>query len=221
MAGNNKGKGKGAEFLRSNLSYDGEGCLLWPFNPGPHGYGQFGHEGRMYHANRYMCELVHGPAPTRQHQAAHSCGNGHLGCVHPKHLSWKTPLENAQDKIAHGTCYSKRGRPRQKLTQEQVDQIRLVRSTAEQEAIAAQFGVSTSSVRKILYGKSWTTPKRFNDFTPEQVRHIRSLQGTGSAAAIAAQLGVGRMVVYNIWSGKFWKHVPESPSPSNGEQHGR
>jgi len=33
--------------------------------------------------------------------AHHSCGNGHLGCVNPKHLYWGDASQNAKDAAKH------------------------------------------------------------------------------------------------------------------------
>lgn len=202
-----KGKGNGFAFARMALSYEGTDCLIWPYNRGAYGYGTFSLNGEIVHAHRWICEQVHGPAPTPEHQAAHDCGNGHEGCIHPKHVFWKTALENAQDKIKHGTCYSEKGRPRQKLTQDQVAEIRQCKTVAEQFEIARRFGISDSNVRKIIYGKAWTKPKRFNELTEDQVRSIRSLKGTAAARIIGEQFSVSHHVIYNIWNGKFWTHV--------------
>lgn len=207
----NAGKGKGIAWLRAHVGYEGEGCLIWPFNPGPYGYGMFGFNGEVLYAHRWMCEAVRGPAPTPEHQAAHSCGNGENGCVHPQHLDWKTPLENAQDKIAHGTCYAGKGRKRQKLTQEQVAEIRQCKSVAEQNAIAERFGVSASNVRKIIYGKAWTRPKRFKDFAEDDIRRIRSLKGSAPAKSVAAEYQVTPIVISRIWNRQMWTHVSDMP----------
>lgn len=204
---NKGGNGDGFAFARMALSYEGKRCLIWPFNRGAYGYGTFGLNGEVVYAHRWICEQVHGPAPTPEHQAAHDCGNGDGGCIHPRHVFWKTPLENSQDKIAHGTTYSKKGRPRQKLTQEQVDEIRQVTSVAEQFEIARRFGVSDSTVRKILYGKSWSTPKRFTEFEADQIRRIRSLKGEAKAKDLAAEYQVSSRVIQHIWSGRYWSHV--------------
>ena len=53
--------------------------------------------GRMKYVSRIVCEAVHGPPPTPQHQACHKppCRNGL--CVGGNHLYWGTPSENALD----------------------------------------------------------------------------------------------------------------------------
>lgn len=208
----NRGKGKCIAWLRERVHHDGEGCLIWPFNRGQYGYGTFGLGGKVLYAHRWMCEQVHGPAPSADHQAAHDCGNGDKGCVHPKHVFWKTPLENSQDKIAHGTTYTNKGRRRNKLTPEQVAQIRLISTVAEQNEAAKRFGVSSSMIRKIIYGKSWQPIKPWKNFADEDVRRIRSLKGTIRVAQLAAEYEVNPNTIYRIWCGRGWTHVVDAPN---------
>jgi hypothetical protein len=102
-----------------------------------------------------VCETVHGPAPTAKHEAAHSCGNGHLGCVSPHHLSWKTPIENAADKLNHGTNPNGENNGQSKLTAENVSSIRQLAGILAQRKIAERFGVSQSAVSLIVSGRNW------------------------------------------------------------------
>lgn len=150
----NKGKGKTVAFLRDNVNFDGPDCLIWPFCRKETGYGQFGYLGQRQTAHRFMCELVNGPPPTPKHEAAHSCGKGHEGCVHPKHLSWKTMSENQLDRRRHGTS-SPKGRLRYKLTPEQVIEIRRLLKTEKQAVIAKRFGISRGNVYLIKSGTTW------------------------------------------------------------------
>jgi hypothetical protein len=48
-----------------------------------------------------MCKLVNGDPPAG-YETAHSCGNGHLRCITPKHLHWKTPAQNQQENSKRG-----------------------------------------------------------------------------------------------------------------------
>ncbi len=48
---------------------------------------------RNFNAARVMCELVHGPAPTPEHEASHTCEDNWL-CIRPSHLLWETKREN-------------------------------------------------------------------------------------------------------------------------------
>lgn len=127
----NYGKGQTYAWLVQYKDWNAEGCLIWPFFRDPIvGRGRMGHEGKQGWAHRFMCELVNGPPPTPKHHAAHNCGKGHLGCVHPKHLEWKIPVENYRDKIKHGT--NKGGRGYTKLTPEAIADIQSHRLTQQQ-----------------------------------------------------------------------------------------
>jgi hypothetical protein len=155
-----KGFSKGEQWLRKCASYDGDECLLWPYSR-TRGYGMFVVNGQRYYATRFMCELVHGKPPSPKHEAAHSCGNGHGGCVHPKHLSWKTPSDNTRDSIEHGTHYKSRSKtPRFKLTESKVAAIKKLKGKSTQENVAAQFDIHRDTVGRIWRGQTWKTGKR-------------------------------------------------------------
>lgn len=50
---------------------------------------------------RLVCEWQHGPPPTPEHEAGHTCPDGELSlCVSPHHLRWMTREENEQHKWA-------------------------------------------------------------------------------------------------------------------------
>lgn len=93
------------------LKYEGSSCLYWPYYTGGKGYGQIEIDGQRLYVHRLVCEAVNGPPPTPEHQAAHSCGKGHLGCVARNHLRWATRIENEADKILHGTRIPRRHKP--------------------------------------------------------------------------------------------------------------
>jgi hypothetical protein len=150
-----KGNGKSILWLRDHVSHAGDDCLTWPFSDDGRGYGTVCYCGKNYKAHRMMCEIAHGAAPTPEHHAAHSCGNGHLKCVNPRHLSWKTPKENAADSVKHGTARFGSGRKRFTLTPEQVVEIRALKGTKTQDEIGAMFGVGGRQIGKIHRGVTW------------------------------------------------------------------
>lgn len=113
--------------------------------------------------SRLTCRAIYGPPPSVKHEAAHSCGNGHLGCINPKHLSWKTHKENCQDKIEHGTsgfgkpCFGVRGSKHggAKLSEQQVLLIRKLIEIRSTKKIAREFGVSRATITDIKLGNTW------------------------------------------------------------------
>lgn len=150
-----RGQSRRTDWLLAHRDYDGEGCLEWPFASIAGRYGATKVNGRSTYAHRVMCELVHGPAPTASHEVAHSCGKGHEGCVHPKHLRWATHIENQADQLEHGTRVRGERIPWSKLTEENVREIRQLFGSVSQREIASRFNVSWSSIQQIKQRKTW------------------------------------------------------------------
>jgi hypothetical protein len=135
-------------WVLGHKDHRGDDCLIFPFGISSSGYGLIYVDFRRVHAHRYMCELVHGPAPTPGHQAAHSCGN--TKCVNPSHLSWKTPSANQLDRHKHGTIGS-----RYRLTPDQVAEVRRLNGRERRVDTAKRFGVSPTAIWHIQTGKTW------------------------------------------------------------------
>lgn len=142
------------EWLVAHKDYDGEGCLTWPFGCDPDGYGQVKAFDRVRKAHRVMCEIVNGPGGKLQ--ASHTCGNGAGGCVHPKHLVWKTNGQNQLDRAKHGTknTWSRHG----KITPQQRSEIVALKGKMKQADIAKKFGISRSRVSGIIHDKPRRSP---------------------------------------------------------------
>lgn len=147
--------GEARSWLEAHVDYQGDDCLIWPFSRMDNGYAIVRHGGSSRVASRVMCELAHGAPPTADHEAAHSCGFGHLGCVNPSHVRWATHLENVADQIKHGTTQRGSKNVNAKLTEANVRSIRAVMNKKSQRGIAAEFGVSSSVIRDIAKGKTW------------------------------------------------------------------
>lgn len=141
-------------WLEAHRDYLGDDCLTWPFSVSGHGRGTATLDGKKMSAPRAMCILAHGEPPTEQHHAAHSCGNGHLGCMSPRHLSWKLPAENEADKIKHGTLRRGRAINTNKLTERQVSEIRAA-ADASGVALAERYGVTPSAISAIRHRQTW------------------------------------------------------------------
>lgn len=137
------------------LPYRGDECLKWPYSLDGHGYGVIRNRRYRGFVHRIVCQETNGPPPTSAYEAAHSCGNGHLSCVTPRHLSWKTHRENISDMVDHGTRAFGEQCGSSKLTETQVREIISMRGTMTHRKIAAKFGLSQSHVTRILNGKMW------------------------------------------------------------------
>lgn len=145
----------GQYFREVVLAHQGRDCLIWPFARTGDGYAQVHLDGRMQRVGRLVCERVYGSAPTPRHEAAHSCGQGHLGCVSPLHLRWATTLENQADMLRHGTRAKGERVGSAKLTARDVRDIRALSGRLLQREIAERFGISAPHVSKLLNKKKW------------------------------------------------------------------
>lgn len=149
-------KGEPLAWLIANaINPQVDGCVIWPFVRDQKGYGLFGAGGKRYRAHRWACERVNGPAPTLEHQAAHSCGNGHLGCVSGNHLRWATPQENAADRIEHGGYQRGATHPHARLTPAQVLAIRRLHGLVGAAEVARLFGVTTGAIYAVWKRENW------------------------------------------------------------------
>lgn len=147
--------GEPLAWLHDMLGKAHDGCVIWPYGKHQKGYGAVKEDGVQHLVHRWVCERVHGPPPTHDHEAAHSCGNGHLGCVAPDHLRWATHKENMADSIALGR--TGRGKPgtARKLTADDVREVRRLRGQLSQRQIAKRFGVSQGIVGQVQRRELW------------------------------------------------------------------
>lgn len=217
----NTKQGEAWEFYLSVvLPYDGNECLIWPYDRGSKGYGRIKRKGRAKIVSRMLCEDIHGSPPTPEHEAAHSCGRGNLGCVTKRHLSWKTSAENKADMIAHGTHLSGEIHPSAKLTEAQAREILSLRGKEPAPVTAARFGIARTTVTDIQIGQNWAfigTPDpdykhNFSKLTEEEAREILSLKGKVSRTEISSRFGVAYNTVSQIHRGERWSWLHEGES---------
>lgn len=142
-----------AAWVAANKDYAGDGCLLWPFARLPDGRAAVSQRLGSSKAARVMCRAAHGNPPPR-HEAAHSCGKGHEGCINPRHLRWATPTDNQADKIAHGTTNRGERHGMARLTAPEVLAIRSIAGRSQSD-IAKEFGVSRRTVGFIQTKQRW------------------------------------------------------------------
>lgn len=137
------------------VQFAGDDCLFWPFGRQSDGYGTVQFERRKHLAHRVVCEFAHGKPQPADAEAAHSCGNGHLGCVNPSHLSWKTRTGNMADKVVHGTHSRGTKAHNSRLTEQDVREIRALAGKVPYRVLGERFGIAKNTARLVAIGKRW------------------------------------------------------------------
>lgn len=142
-----------ADDFWSKVDLRPEGCWLWKGSTDAYGYGQFCRRfsgKRIHKAHRVAWEKSKGPIPDGQ-QVLHRCDNP--SCVNPEHLFLGTQLENIADMV--GKLRNPKGEKHgsAKLSDDQIDAIRLLGASMPQRKIAERFGVTQGHVSDILNGR--------------------------------------------------------------------
>lgn len=131
-------------------------CLLWTGAVKSTGYGQFWIDGKVIPAHRYALQLRVGRELSPDEIARHECDTPL--CV--RHLVVGSHQQNVDDMVSRGRLVASPGsrNGRARLTERAVAEIRARYSEAEAVAIAAlavEYGVSGSTVRRIVRGLGW------------------------------------------------------------------
>lgn len=132
-------------------------CWVWTRGTTEFGYGQFavtrGHPSTA-HMVSYALEV--GPVPAGVH-TCHHCDNP--PCVRPRHLFLGTPSDNAFDMVSKGRQGDRHpgtGRANARLADGDIRAIRSVPPYyGRTSALSREYGVSTTTIRKILAGQKW------------------------------------------------------------------
>lgn len=140
------------QWVRDHAAYEGDDCLAWPFSRDRNGYGKMKIGDRGTSAHRVMCETAHGQPEGPAMHAAHSCHNGHLGCVNPRHLFWQDGSENQSNKPRQP-----KGKRSYSAILGPVDVLgaRLLLRSRTQASVAAEFGVARTTMGQIERGEIW------------------------------------------------------------------
>jgi hypothetical protein len=96
--------GEPAKFIKKVLATPTKECVSWPYSRGVDGRPLINNNSisdSTKIVSRIICIAAHGEPPSPAYEAAHSCGNGHLGCVNPLHLRWRTHRQNMQETLIH------------------------------------------------------------------------------------------------------------------------
>ena len=105
--------------------------------------------------NRLVCLVFHGPAPSKEHQAAHRDGNPLNNAA--DNLRWATKLENEADKDRHGTRRRGAAIRTAKLTEEIVAEIkrRSAIGRVSPTLLSKEFGAPIGAISQVIHGRSW------------------------------------------------------------------
>jgi hypothetical protein len=126
-------------------------CWLWTGSCHKDGYGEVRLLGKKYKCHR-VSYILSGNTIPEGLILRHSCRS--KNCVNPGHLTPGTHKENAADKIRDGTLYCGEKVNTRKLTEEKVREIR-ARNTENRRLLGKEFGVSESTILRIIQRKKW------------------------------------------------------------------
>ncbi len=127
-----------------------DSCHVWtgPRYPNKGGYGRFRRDG----AHRVAYALKHGDIPEGA-IVRHSCDNP--PCCNPAHLLLGGHSDNRKDCVSRGRHAKGQMHARSKLTHRQVRFIRTHHKGCSHIEIAKKYGVSRSTITKILLGSTY------------------------------------------------------------------
>jgi len=113
-------------------------------------------DGGTYHqVNRAVCRAFHGLPPSEIHEAAHL--DGMTENNRPENLAWKTPADNAKDKVKYGTAPIGAKNTQAKLNDSLVvDIIKRYAAGETSKALADEHVVSTSNILMVIRGAAWS-----------------------------------------------------------------
>lgn len=131
-------------------------CWYWTGSINRLGYGVFVALNETK-AHRVAYKLFCGEIPNGMF-VLHKCDT--RCCVNPKHLMLGTQADNVKDMVDKGRAkqtplYGEKN-PRSKLTQSQVDEIRVrVANGEKQRSMCKIFAVSPMTINRIIRGETW------------------------------------------------------------------
>lgn len=129
-------------------------CWEWPLHQSKSGYGEVTINRVPLRAHRVVCGEAHGPPPSRDHFACHSCDNP--ACINKYHLRWDTHAGNIADRQNRGRQLKGERHHKAKLTETDVREIRKrIASGENNPSIARAFNVSAGTVWYIRNGIHW------------------------------------------------------------------
>lgn len=139
-------------FLSRFTALGDDDCWEWNAQKDKDGYGILPTNGAPIRAHRFSIKHFNGIDPTG-FVVCHSCDNP--SCVNPSHLFIGKPVDNVNDMLHKGRDMMVGSRNNKaKLTELDVINIRSMSSSGAKN-IAIDYGVSKSTITRILSKKSW------------------------------------------------------------------
>lgn len=132
-------------------------CWIWLGNKLPRGYGNFSNDKARIYAHRFSWLLAHpGEVIPDRIYVLHRCDNP--PCVRPSHLFLGTHLENVRDAVNKGRHPHGEGMKQSKANDTIVRELRArhAEGTATYDELAAETGLSKTTVFRIVKHQAWT-----------------------------------------------------------------
>lgn len=128
--------------------------LLKPGRAGNKGeYRSVRTQGRVVGVHVLVARAFIGPQP---HGTEVSHKNGVASDNRADNLCYATPKENSAQKREHGTLLYGDDHPRSKLSSADIARIRATKGAVRQVDLAAEFGVSQTTISRVRIGRTWT-----------------------------------------------------------------
>lgn len=195
-----------------------DGCWLWHGKTHKFGYGMISYRGQEFLAHRVAYEFKVGPIPEGL-IIRHRCDMP--PCVNPEHLETGTQADNVQDAVERGRMTKGSDSAVSKLVESQVAEIRARYSGGDitQKELAAEFGITISTINSLLKGKTWKHVElgniapnyrdRYSKLDEDKVRNARAQYAAGGVTQqqLADKHGVGLTTMHQALTGRNWSSV--------------
>ena len=130
-----------------------ETCWLWKGHVDADDYGRINWFGKRILTHRLSWKIHNGAIPQGL-CVLHRCDTPR--CVRPDHLFIGTNVENTADKTRKGRAAKGLGHGLHKLTQENVQEIRKLKSEGwRSKDLTKRYGVTRAAIYSVIMGKTW------------------------------------------------------------------
>ena len=139
-----------------NFVVDDKGCYncISHTHKRPRAYPMVSYNGKPQSLARHIYRECFGEIPAGM-VLRHKCDN--YSCINPEHLDIGTNQQNRQDMVDRGRSFRPYGEANGMtlLTENNVIEIKKLKGTATQQAIADRFGVARETIKDIWNGRRW------------------------------------------------------------------